>query len=395
MSLIRRFFLNSFIFRLTLLIFVATACVNASENMSPLLLAVHDAPVPFMGSDGRVHLIYELWMTNSSSSEISVQKVEVLGDGNLLQTLDATTVAARLQPIGQRQSVETLSKSMQALLFLNVTLPPGNKTPKGLSHHVTLHVEAAPPGHQEMSENGGDVTVDNQPPVVIGPPLSGERYISADSCCDATRHTRAAMAVNGRVWIAQRYAVDWEQIDAGGHIYVGPREKLESYTIFGKSVLAVADATVVSAVNDQPEQIPGQYPKGISLDQADGNNVILDLGGGRFAVYAHMQPGSVRVKAGDHIKLGQVIGLVGDSGNSIVPHLHFQVMQAPRSFSCNGLPYEIGSFEVTGKTPGTAAFDEAEDKGTLLAVTPFSPPHQVKNAMPLDQLIITFAASSK
>ena len=103
MSLIRRFFLNSFS-RLTLLIFVATACVNASENMSPLLLAVHDAPVPFMGSDGRVHLVYELWMTNSSSSEISVQKVEVLGDGNLLQTLDATTVAARLQPIGQRQS---------------------------------------------------------------------------------------------------------------------------------------------------------------------------------------------------------------------------------------------------------------------------------------------------
>src|SRR5215469_1774631 len=131
MSLIRRFFLNSFISRLMLLIFVATACVNASENMSPLLLAVHDAPVPFMGSDGCVHLIYELWMTNSSSSEISVQKVEVLGDGNLLQTLDATTVAARLQPIGQRQSVKTLAKSTQALLFLNVTLPSGSKAPKG------------------------------------------------------------------------------------------------------------------------------------------------------------------------------------------------------------------------------------------------------------------------
>jgi hypothetical protein len=394
MSLFHRFFFASFISRLALLVLIVAACASASENMSPLLLAVHDAPVPFMGSDGRIHLVYELWMTNSSSSDISIQKVEVLADGNLLQTLDAATVAGRLQPIGQRQSVKTLSKSTQALLFLNVTLPAGNKSPKQLSHRVTLHVEAAPPGHQEMTEESGDVTVDNQPVVVIGPPLSGERYISADSCCDATRHTRAAMAINGRLWIAQRYAVDWEQLDAGGHIYVGPREKLASYTIFGKSVLAVADATVVSAVNDQPEQVPGEFPKNISLDQADGNNVILDLGAGRFALYAHMQPGSVRVKAGDHVKLGQVVGLVGDSGNSIVPHLHFQVMQAPRSLSCNGLPYEVGSFEVAGKTPGTAAFDEAEEKGTPLAVTPFSPPQQVKNAMPLDQLIVTFAPAS-
>ena len=395
MSLRTRFFYASFVSRLTLVILIAAACASASENMSPLLLAVHDAPVPFMGSDGHVHLIYELWVTNSSSSDISIQKVEVLGDGKLLQTLDAATVAARLQPIGQRQSVKTLSKSTQALLFLNVILPANRKAPQALSHHVTLHVEAAPPGRQEMSEEGGDVMVDNQPVVVIGPPLSGERYISADSCCDATRHTRAAMAINGRLWISQRYAVDWEQLDSGGRIYVGPRSKLESYAIFGKQVLAVADATVVSAVNDQPEQVPGEFPKDISLDQADGNNVILDLGSGRFAMYAHMQPGSVRVKAGDHVRLGQVIGLVGDSGNSIVPHLHFQVMQEPRSLSGNGLPYEIRSFEVTGKTPGTAAFDEAEEKGTPLTVTPFSPPQNVKNAMPLDQLIITFAPGSR
>ncbi len=393
MSLLPRFFLAAFISRLTLLLLIATACLSASENMSPLLLAVHDAPIPFMGSDGRTHLVYELWMTNSSSSDISVQKVEIMGDGNLLQTLDTATVAARLQPIGQRQSVETLSKSTQALLFINLTLPSGAKSPKALSHRVSLHVASAPPALREMNEEGGDVTVDNQAVIVIAPPLSGERYVSADSCCDATRHTRAALAINGRLWVAQRYAVDWEQLDAGGHVYVGPREKLESYTIFGKSVLAVADATVVSTVNDQPEQIPGQFPANISLDEVDGNNVILDLGGGRFAMYAHMQPGSVRVKAGDHVKLGQVIGLVGDSGNSVAPHLHFQVMQAPRSLSSNGLPYEIRSFEVTGKTPGTAAFDEAEEKGTPLAVIPAAA-QNVKNAMPLDQLVITFAPDS-
>src|SRR6516164_2320090 len=163
MSLFPRFLFPSFVSRLTFLVLIAVACATASENMSPLLLAVHDAPVPFMGSDGRIHLVYELWMTNSSSSDISVQKVEVLGDGNLLQTLDAATIAARLQPIGQRQAVDKLTKSTQALLFLNVILPANSNAPKALSHRVTLHVEAAPPGHQEMTEEGGDVTVDNQP----------------------------------------------------------------------------------------------------------------------------------------------------------------------------------------------------------------------------------------
>jgi murein DD-endopeptidase MepM/ murein hydrolase activator NlpD len=145
-------------------------------------------------------------------------------------------------------------------------------------------------------------------------------------------------------------------------------------------------------VDGRPEQTPGKYPTNISLDEADGNCVILDLGGGRFAMYAHMQPGSIKVRKGDRVKSGQVIGLVGDSGNSVVPHLHFQVMDAASSLGSNGLPYEIREFLVTGKTGGTKAFDEAEEKGTPLAITALSPVLQVKDAMPLDQLIVSFAA---
>jgi Peptidase family M23 len=350
---------------------------EASENMTPLLLAVQDAPVPFMGSDGHVHLVYELGMTNFSSAEIAIERVEVISEGAPLQTLDTAAVAGRLQPAGQRNSAGTLAKGTQALLFLNVTLASGAKVPADLKHRVSLRVDAAPPGHQEFSETGGTTTVDRRP--------------VADSCCDATRHTRAALPVNGRVWVAQRYAVDWEQTDASGRIYAGPREKLESYAIFGQPVLAVADALVVSVIDGEPEQTPGNYPTNIALDKADGNSVILDLGSHRYALYAHMQPGSIKVRSGEKVHLGQVIGLVGDTGNSIVPHLHFQVTDGPSSLSSNGLPYEISEFQVTGTTAGTKAFDEAESNGTPLAVTPVVPPQVVKHAMPLDQLIISFA----
>ena len=90
---------------------------SAAEQMTPLLLAVHDAPVPFTGSDGWTHLVYELAVTNFSSGNVSVEKVEILGDGAVLQTLDATALATRLQQAGLRDSAGTLPKSAQALLL--------------------------------------------------------------------------------------------------------------------------------------------------------------------------------------------------------------------------------------------------------------------------------------
>ncbi|HEX4577559.1 MAG TPA: M23 family metallopeptidase [Edaphobacter sp.] len=378
------------------MIFLLAGHGDAQENMTPVLLAVEDAPVPFMGSNGRVHLVYELWMTNFSSADVSVEKVEVLGDGNVLQSFDAGVIAGRLQPAGQRESIGRLggklAGSVQALLFLHVMLGPGAAIPERLSHRVAIHANAGPPGKQEITESGGEVAVNRRAVALIAAPLGGEGYVSADSCCDASRHTRAAMPINGRVWVAQRYAVDWEQLDAQRRIYNGPREKLESYTIFGKPVLSVADAVVVSVIDGLREQTPGTYPTNIPLDEADGNSVILDLGEQRYAMYAHMQPRSIKVHKGETVKVGQVIGLVGNTGNSVAPHLHFQVMDRPSSVAANGLPYEIRDFQIAGRTLGTAAFDEAEEKGTPLAVVPYIPAQQVKGALPLDQLIISFSA---
>ena len=366
------------------------ASAPPKEEMTPLLLAVQDAPIPFNGSDSSTHVVYELLLTNFSSGDVTPEKVEILGDGAELETLDAKEIATRLQPIGTREPSATLAKSTQALLFIHFLLPEGKHAPRELSHRVTARFAAAPPDHQEITFTGGSVAVDHRPVAVIGPPLHGAGYISADSCCDAVRHTRAALPINGRFWLAQRYAVDWEQINEQGRIYHGPREKVESYNIFGKEAIAVADASVVSVTDGAPEGTPGQYPTDIDPAAADGNAVILDLGQHRYAMYAHMQPGSIRVHQGDKVKTGQVLGLVGNTGNSLVPHLHFQLMDQPSSLASNGLPYEIDNFEVTARVISTAAFDQAEADGNPLPHTILTPPIHPKKALPLDQLIITF-----
>ena len=121
MSIRGRCFVAPCLFALVALMVPAVSGhADTSESMTPLLLAVPDAPVPFMGSDGQVHLVYELWMTNFSSGDIAVEKVDVLGNGAVLATLDTTAVASRLQPAGLRDSTGTLGKSTQAMLFLNI-----------------------------------------------------------------------------------------------------------------------------------------------------------------------------------------------------------------------------------------------------------------------------------
>lgn len=82
------------------------------------------------------------------------------------------------------------------------------------------------------------------------------------------------------------------------------------YTAYGARILAVADGTVVSTLPD---------PSTITLDTVDGNHVVLDLGS--FAFYAHMQPGSVRVKPGQHVRRGDVLGLLGNTGSTSAPHV--------------------------------------------------------------------------
>ena len=370
-----------------------TEAVDGPQELTPIVAEVPNAPIPFAGSDGQTHLVYELETINFTGGETTIEQLEVIDadTGNAVDILDAEEVAGRLQPAGLRDAADTLAPSMRATIFLHVSFGEAGEVPDRLVHRLSVQVEAAPPDQQQITEEAGPTEVDRRDVVVVGPPLRGSNYLAADSCCDATRHTRAALPIDGRIWLVQRYAVDWEQLDADNRVWNGEEEDLESWPTYGQEALAVADGTVVRVTDGFPDQVPGALPEGISLDEADGNSVILDIGGGNYAFYGHFQPGSIRVQEGYQVERGDVLALVGNSGNSSAPHLHFHVMDGPLSFTSNGLPYVVDSFTVTGRnTAGTEAFDEAEAEGTPLEVTPVDPAETVTGAMPLDQLVVSF-----
>jgi murein DD-endopeptidase MepM/ murein hydrolase activator NlpD len=368
-----------------------TEAVDGTQDYTPIVAEVPDAPIPFAGSDGQTHLVYELEAINFTGGETTIDQLEVLDadTGDVIDTLDAEEVAGRLQPGGLRDPVDTLAPSMMATVFLHVTFDEAGEVPDRLVHRLSVQAQAAPPDQQQINEEVGPTEVDRRDVVVVGPPLRGSNYLAADSCCDSTLHRQASLPINGRIRLAQRYAVDYEQLDADDRIYSGEKE-VDSYTIYGQEAIAVADAAVVTVVDGVPEQEPGEFPQGISPEEADGNSVILDIGGGNYVLYGHFQPGSVRVKEGDRVRRGDVLGLVGSSGNSLAPHLHFHVMDGPLSLASNGLPYVVDSFTITGRSAGTEAFDEAEQEGTRLEVTSVDPAERVTQAMPLDQYVVSF-----
>jgi murein DD-endopeptidase MepM/ murein hydrolase activator NlpD len=125
--------------------------------------------------------------------------------------------------------------------------------------------------------------------------------------------------------------------------------------------VAVSNAEVVAATTDVPANVPGRKPAiPITLANTAGNTVILDLGHGHYAHYMHLQPGSVRVKAGDLVERGQVLGLIGNSGDSFAPHLHFEITTAAATLGGEGVPYVFDSFEVVNGEPGTTVLHREE-----------------------------------
>lgn len=81
---------------------------------------------------------------------------------------------------------------------------------------------------------------------------------------------------------------------------------------------AAASGTVVEATDGMPEQVPGP-PKGVTVETLAGNHLVVDMGDGNFALYAHLKTGTVAVKVGDHVKTGDVLGHLGNTGISSAP----------------------------------------------------------------------------
>lgn len=341
----------------------------------PVEMEVRIAPTPFR-ADGKTHLVYELHLTNFSSREMTLSRVEVIavGGATALAQYDGAELNGRLANLAAPQGTTEklrLIGGARAIVYLWVSLDSAAAAPSVLRHRVTAAIKAPAGGSGsdatsgepvEVKGEGGEIKLAGGTPLVIAAPLRGGEWLAANGPGNASGHRRALIPISGKAQIAQRFAIDWVQLREDGRTFTGDNLKNENYRCYGAEALAVADAVVVGVKDGIPENIPGANSRAvpITLETVGGNYVILDLGQGRYAFYAHLQPGRLRVKLGDKVRRGQVLGLVGNSGNSTEPHLHFHISNSNSPLGSEGLPYVFASFDQQGqgwgwKSSGTEA----------------------------------------
>jgi hypothetical protein len=378
---------------------------QSTEELTPLVASALDSPIPFRGSDGSIHVAYELQVLNASPRAATITAVETLSDdGEVLHRLAGGELVERIVVVGDAApatddpgAITTLAAGRSLVLMMDGTYSSREQAPDRFRHRFHATLSPADPETKisrlyadTITEQTGEVTLGEGEPVKLAPPLIGADWLVANGCCQASPHRRTILPIQGRLYPFERFAIDWLRLNPGldpaslAHPWMlpslaGDASANDAYQAYDAPLLAVADGTVVKVLDGRSDQPPQTDADIRELGEFGGNYLILDIGDGFYAFYAHVRSGTFEVEVGDHVERGSVIGHVGNSGNSTEPHLHFHVGRQPTPFTTVNWPYEFTDFDVTG-TLG------AEDK----TVTEPSEAGSRTDALPLQWDVVTW-----
>jgi Peptidase family M23 len=197
--------------------------------------------------------------------------------------------------------------------------------------------------------------------VVVTLPLRGEWTVERTPADRIPSH--------GTDLLGQRYAYDLIRTDHRPGFHLHPAGTLRWLLVggqtrdcygWGQPVHAALGGVVVEAVDGVPERqwlhvvreawLAVKTTLAFARRRLDparlaGNHVIMATGG-TYAMYAHLAPGSVAVTRGQQVRVGEVLGRVGHSGNSTAPHLHFQLMDSTDPLQAAGIPCAFSAYLV-------------------------------------------------
>ncbi|MGH8233936.1 MAG: M23 family metallopeptidase [Rhodanobacteraceae bacterium] len=321
------------------------------------------------GTDSRYHVVYELELTNTKLAAATIKQIGVVDAAAPSHVVasyagkDLLGSLRTLQPAPANNTV--IPANASRLFYVELAFRDAAAIPHALMHRVTLLGAANPGPHTPatpLDYTVARVEVSRAPLPVIEPPLRGNGWVAVNGCCNSgIVHRGSLQSINGSLYNSQRFAIDWMRLNKDGELVHGDPGVATNYTDYGAKVYAVADATVVETLDDLDDQVPGTLPDPttITIHTVDGNHVILAIGHGLYAFYAHLKKGSITVHDGEHIKAGTVIGELGNTGNTSGPHLHFHIMNGPSAMGSQGVPYVIDGFTLAGQVD-VQRFDKSD-----------------------------------
>jgi len=383
---------------LSLILAGALFSMNCTSDAKALNIEVLSAPVP-VTTQGKTLLVYELYLVNATDADATITRLAVADaakpEAELLAYDGASLEKAIVvlnKDIRQEKDKDLFMVSKE---LESVKIEPGRliTMKKGNSALIYMWVElegAAPEMlFNKVTVNGAvencAVEVSGRKPILIAAPLKGRMWLTSGAPGPHSYHRRALLPIYGKFYGAQRFAVDFVIIDDAGAIASGDVNENRNHHCFGKEIHSVAEGTVTSILDGMPENIAGKMPDVKNANELEGNHIVVDIGGGNYVFYAHLQPGSLRVKPGDKVAKGQVLALIGNTGHSDAPHLHIHIMDGPDPVRSEGLPFLYESFELIGKVTG-----EANEAGNVLQWERAATPVAMKDVMPLQDDVVNF-----
>lgn len=153
---------------------------------------------------------------------------------------------------------------------------------------------------------------------------------------------------------SQEFAIDFIQYDENLKFPEDQKLQNTEFSFYQSEIKAIADGTILDTFDGVPENPTSGFimfqdqnmrkeliNKYGYLPAFVGNYIVIEHEHNEYSFYAHFSTNTIKVKKGDHVKQGQVIGLLGNSGNSSAPHLHFHLTNNPDPFVGRGLPCEF------------------------------------------------------
>jgi len=349
-----------------------------------LVSPIHEAQV-VRGDDGLDHVEYELLVINAVEQPVTLTKLTVLDPAaKELTRIDGPVLVAATQTLLDKKPVTEIPASAAVSVDVDLILQPGT-APERVTHRLDYSVPAGTSTAVFVDPpviHGPEVPINRRPATVIKPPLKGDGWLATTACCTPNLHRDLRIVVDGRrIETAETFAVDWALLK-GDRVYEADGSKNEQFYAYGADVLAVADGKVITVQDGKAETPPSQPMTPKTLSDFGGNQVILEIAPNVFAVYGHLHPGSLRVKAGDTVKVGALLAKIGNTGPSFGPHLHFGLLNRPDIFTGRSLPFVIDSYTLAGTV------DFKASQGDTLAVTSNS--KQVRSVYPLHGSIQNF-----
>ena len=336
------------------------SAAQVPERQARVDVQVPQNPTPIV-TDGKRVLAYELHVTNFDPQPLVLRQVDVYDRGKSapLLTLRDSALRQSLRAAGGSHDAMSVSSTQIAagarvIVFMWIPLPLDATTPRLLRHRLWFTVVDSTRRSgpdvlaRESSVDGVEVPVLIRAIPQLTPPFATGDWLAGDGPTNDSDHRRSLVPLDGKVRIAQRFAIDWVMIGPNGNTWHDNRSRKENYWGFGQPVRAVADGEVTEAVDSIADNEPQAPLPASTIASAAGNHVIVRIAPGEFVMFAHLERGSVRVRSGQRVVRGQVLGALGNSGQSTGPHLHLQVMDASSPFGAEGIPFVFDHFTFMG-----------------------------------------------